>query len=375
MKVLMTGAHFTPAQAVIEELKHDYDISIIYIGRNTTLEGDKTPSVESQTLPALGVKFYPITAGRLRRFLSWGTITSLLKIPVGFIQAFSILVKEKPDVVLSFGGYVAVPVVISAWLLRIPVIVHEQTLISGLANQVSNFFASKIAVSFDKEYSFDKSKIVLTGNPLRKELLGNKANPSPEIESFFKEAKKEGLPVILITGGNQGSHLINQTVSEALSELTNLAFIFHQTGDSKFKDYEKLLEKKNDLKFKNRYIAKKWVEADNLTEIFKEVDLVISRAGANTLYELSYFTIPALVIPLPYLYQDEQNKNAKFFSDNGLCEVLSQVDLTPDSLLLKLKEMLSNLDNLKSRAKDARKIVILDAAKKLADETKRLAHV
>lgn len=362
MKVLVTGAHFTPAQATIEELKKLEDIDIIYIGRKHTMEGDPTPSVESQILPKLGVKFIPISAGRLRRFLSLGTLVSLFKIPIGFIQAFYYLVKEQPDVGLSFGGYTAVPVVVSAWLLSIPIITHEQTLVSGLANKICSFFADRIAVSFDIDYSFPKDKITLTGNPTRVDLIN-------------AEPKKFPLrPMILIIGGNQGSHLINESVSKILDELTDLGYVIHQVGDSKFKDYEKLMKQKKILQSPERYQIYKFIDSQELGSILKSADLVISRAGANILTELALFGIPTLLIPIPYLYQDEQNVNAKFFAELGLVDILSQKELTPDNLIDKVKNMLTSLDKLKKKAKTAKNVVIKDAAKRLTLEVLLLAH-
>src|SRR5258708_5429670 len=259
MKVLITGAHFTPAQAVIEELQKFPEVKLIYVGRKTTREGDTTSSVESQVLPKLGVKFVPITTGRLRRVLDIWTVISLLKIPVGFIQAPFILMKESPDVIVSFGGYVGVPLVIWGWFFSIPIIVHEQTLVSGLANTISNIFATKIAVSFDKDYSFKREKIILTGNPMRKELLEGSKNIPADIKKAIQSAKSEKLPLIYITGGNQGSHTINTSVADVLEELTKKAVVIHQTGDSEFKDFESLSEKKKDLKNPDRYLVKKWV--------------------------------------------------------------------------------------------------------------------
>jgi len=129
MKILVTGAHFTPAVAVIEEFKKRPNIEIVYIGRNTTREGDTSPSIESQVLPDLGIKFIPIITGRLQKDFTLFTIPSLLKIPIGFMQALFFILGEKPDVILSFGGYVAVPLVFIGWLFSIPIIVHEQTLV------------------------------------------------------------------------------------------------------------------------------------------------------------------------------------------------------------------------------------------------------
>lgn len=370
MKIIITGAHFTPAQAVIEELKNSPETEIVYIGRKYTREGDNTPSVESTVLPELGVKFYSISAGRIRRQApDLQSFVALLKIPLGFIQSFLIVWRENPDVVLSFGGYVGVPVVISAWLLSKPVLLHEQTLVSGLANRVSGFFAKKIAVSYDTSYTFSKEKIIVTGNPLRKELIDNSLS-SKEISDFLKSRKKiNNLPVIYVTGGNQGSHIINQAVLEILDKLTSQAIVIHQTGDSKFNDYESLDKKKTEVKNPENYLVKKWFVTTEVATILKNADLAVSRAGANTLLELSYFGIPTLLIPIPYLFADEQNKNAKYFQKLGLAEILPQSELNAESLSKKTSEMLDDLKELKSKALENKKNIITDAAKRIAVET------
>lgn len=375
MKILITGSHFTPAQAVIQELKKITQPEIVYVGRKHTIEGDKTLSVESQILPKLDIKFIPLTSGRLQRSFSRHTIPSLLKIPLGFIQAFYLVMREKPNVVLSFGGYTAVPVVVAAWLMSIPIIIHEQTLVSGLANEISSWFASKIAVSF-ADHSFTKKKhSVVTGNPLRQEMLGldEKTNVREEYKKLLSISQAKKLPLILITGGNQGSHIINKTVGEILKELTKNACVLHQTGDSKEGDFEKLITAQQTLENKDRYLAKKWIEPTDLNFIFQKADLVISRAGINTLVELAYFAIPVLLIPIPYLYKDEQNKNAQFFNKIGLAEVLPQSELNSVKLLSNVEEILGNLSHFKERAKEASGIVIPDAAKRLALETVLLA--
>lgn len=369
MKILITGAHLTPAVAVVEELNKNKNVQIVYVGRKTTREGDATPSIESQVLPTKGVKFIPIITGRLQRSFTIYTIPSLLKIPIGFIQAFFILLFEKPDVILSFGGYVAVPLVFWSWLLSIPVIIHEQTLVSGLSNRLSSLFASRIAVSFDQNINkFDSSKTVLTGNPLRKNILNLIDNVDKDFRNVLGTAKKENLPVVLITGGNQGSHVINQTVEDGLDQLIKIACIIHQTGDSKFADFERLTSLQND-----RYLVKKWI-SDEMGAILKMCDFVVCRAGANTLTELAYFGKPTLVIPIPYIYQDEQNVNARYFEKLGLVQILFQSDLSKDSLINKIKYMIKNIDYLKKKAQEAKKVVIPDAAKRLALETILLAE-
>lgn len=351
MKILITGAHFTPAVAVAEELKKTKGVQIVYVGRKSTQEGDKSLSVESKVLPTLGIKFIPIITGRLQRSFTIYTIPSFLKIPIGFLQAFFIILKEKPDVILSFGGYVALPLVIVGWLFSIPIIIHEQTLVSGLANKISFFLADKICVSFPSK----NPKAILTGNPLRKEII-----------DVVKLHHHSGVN-ILITGGNQGSHVINLAVEESLDKLTKEASVIHVTGDNKFRDFERLEKLQNE-----RYIVKKWI-GEGWGQILKQADLVVSRAGINTLSELAYLSLPALVIPIPYLYLDEQNKNAYFFQELGLARILPQFKLTPKTLYENIKNMLDNLKKIKENARKAKKIIIPDSAKRVALETIILA--
>lgn len=366
MKVLITGAHFTPAQAVIEELR-TFNLDIVYVGRKTTREGDSSPSVESQILPKIGVKFVPIIAGRVRRYISFGTFVSLFKIPIGFIHAFLILLREKPEVVVSFGGYVAVPVVFSAWLMSIPVIVHEQTLVSGLANTFSAWFADKIAVSFNQKYLFNKDKILVTGNPMRKSILNPLKKGSKEIEEMISYAEKHKKPLILVTGGNQGAHSINLIIEEALPELVKKYVVVHQTGDSSFKDYERLKTDSGQARMTSEYLPLKWISEDDMGRLFSTIDLAISRCGANTLLELAYHQVPTLMIPLSSVTKDEQTKNARFFAKNGLGKLLVQKDLDSIKLLSEIDEIVKN-KKAKEEAIKAKEVVILDAEKKLAQE-------
>lgn len=329
MKILVTGAHFTPALATIEELKKNYNSEVVYVGRSSTLEGDDTPSVESQILPKLGVRFLSLQTGRWK-------LTSFLKIPFGFAHSLHILLKEKPDIVLSFGGYVALPMVFGAWLLSIPVIIHEQGLTLGLANKLSSLFASKIAVSFPQDSS--NPKIVLTGNP------------------SIKPAHPKGVhKQILITGGSQGAHVINMAVERCLDKLTNLIKVIHQTGDSKYKDFERLKQKENKNYKVEKFIHKGW------EDILAGSDLVVCRAGINTLSELAFLGKPALVIPIEG--HKEQNLNAGYFEKLGLATLLPQSTLSGESLLLNIKQCLK-----KKVAKD-KKVIIENGVKRLALET------
>lgn len=369
MKILLTGAHLTPAIAVIEEFRKNQDIEIVYVGRKTTQEGDSTKSQESKILPSLGVKFIPSITGRLQRSFTIYTIPSLLRIPFGFLQALYIILFEKPDVVLSFGGYVAVPLVIVGWLFSIPIIVHEQTLFSGLANKISKFFADKIAFSFEQDKKFPGKQAILTGNPLRDEIVNyNKKILPEEYEEIFKTSGIEKLPLILVTCGNQGAHIINQTVEKCLDTLTKIACIIHASGDNKYNDFEDLQKLQN-----KHYLVKKWI-GEEYGIVLSKVDMVISRAGINTLTELAYIGKPGLVIPLTPLYKDEQNKNAKFFENIGLVKILPQHRLSANELLNNVKGILYNLKQFKENAKKAKGVIVLDATKRLVLETIILAQ-
>ena len=365
MKIAITGTHFTPAQAVIEELMKYSNMEIFYLGRNTTREGDKSASVESNVLPKLGVKFFPIISGRLQKVLTPYTIPSLLKIPVGFIQSFFILLIYKPNVVLSFGGYVSVPVVISAWLLSIPIITHEQTIVRGLSYKITSLFANKMAVSFKTGLVGERT--IVTGNPMRAGILKSTL-PSYKIKRLFQKARQQKKPVIFITGGNQGSHIINQTVLEALPALTLKAVIVLQTGDSKFHDFEDAKSKQCE-----ELLTEKWIETQDFGYILKHAHLVVGRSGINTLLECAMFGTPALLIPYPYLQGDEQMVNARFFESLGLAKILPQKDLNSETLISSISSMLENIEKLKKQAVAAKSIVTPDAAKRLAQETLLLA--
>ncbi|HCE30903.1 MAG: UDP-N-acetylglucosamine-N-acetylmuramyl- (pentapeptide) pyrophosphoryl-UDP N- acetylglucosamine transferase [Candidatus Daviesbacteria bacterium GW2011_GWB1_39_5] len=358
MKVLITGAHFTPAVAVIEQLKKVSGLEVVYVGRKTTFEGDKAKSAESAILPSLGVKFIPIITGRLQRTFTLYTIPSLFKIPIGFLQSIFILLSQKPDVILSFGGYVSVPVVITGWLFSVPVIIHEQTLFAGLANRICSYFADKIAVSF-KDGEFKGEKVVLTGNPIRRDIyeLSKKA-----AQAVFREKK---MPAVLIIGGNQGSHAINTAVEKILDKLTKIAKVYHQTGDSKYGDFERL----NNFSGENykvfKFIGNQW------TKILEECDLVVSRAGINSLTELAFLGKPVLLIPIG---NSEQKKNAQYFSGIGLAKILPESKLTGETLLEQVKLMLSDLKTSSQKAQKAKELIIPDGAKRLTLETLLLVN-
>lgn len=339
MKIVITGGHLTPALSVIEEIGEK--AQILYIGRKYAIEGDKAVSLEYTTVTSRNIPFAEIKTGRFQRTLTRRTIPSMTKIPLGLAQALLILKKFKPDVVVGFGGYVSFPVALAAKTLKIPVVIHEQTLEAGGANRFIGKFADKICISFDSSLKyFPKEKVVLTGNPIREAIH----HPKKKFQIDSTD------PVIYVTGGSQGSHFINHLVSQALASLLDKYILIHQTGDSsEFRDFDKLSILKEGLNNnkRDRYIISKFYSPYEVGSVMKRADLVVSRAGVNTISELIVLEKPSYLIPLPISQKDEQLKNAEFLKKLGLGEVGNQKSLTPEIFVREVNAMMENLKEYK----------------------------
>lgn len=363
MKICICGGHLTPALATISELKKRSITDIFFVGRTRATEGDQAPSAESVVIPNLGIKFYAIPVGRLQRRFTRYTLPSLLRAPVGVVAAALVLSQEKPDVVVSFGSYVALPVVVAAWVLGIPSITHEQTVKGGLANRIISFFAKKIAVSWSDSFAyFPKEKCVLTGIPIRNEIL-------------ILQKKRLSRPSIFITGGNQGAHSINEAVLEILEPILQKYEVYHQTGGSeKYKDYEMLLARVSQLpkRLQKRYHAFKWLNSLELTQVYAKTSLVVGRSGANTVSEVAALGLPALFVPLPWAGSGEQEKNARLLENIGAAIILPQERLTPKRLLAAINATVLKIDEYKEKSRKAKKLINPDAAKMFVDETIKL---
>ncbi len=369
-RIVITGGHLTPSLLVIKELEKRGNWQIFYLGRKYTTEGDKTPSLESQMISKAGATFLPLFAGRLQQKFTRYTIQAFLRIPLGFLQSFYYLLKIRPKVVLSFGSYVSVPVVMMAYLLRVPIMMHQQTVVMGKADKINSCFAKKIAVSWKKSLSdFPKEKVVLTGNPLRQDIF------KVDEKIWQSLGLEKDLPLILVTGGNQGSHFVNMAVKGSLKKILGKYNLFHQTGGlSNFNDYNKLKGEKEKLpdKLKSRYQIKEYISGDEWGTILNKADLVVCRAGINTLTEMLALEKKLLIIPIPWLFNNEQVKNAKMFKEIGLAEILPQDDLNPDNLYKMIEKMILNLNTYSLSNKKKKEILILNATEKIADELEKM---
>lgn len=344
IKIALTGGHAaTPAIAVINELKKTFssNLDVAWIGSEVAISGTKIKTTEYKILPEIGVKFYPIIAGKIQTKFTRYTILNLLKIPIGFAQSFYLLLKLRPKVVLSFGGFASFPVVFWAYLLGIPIVIHEQTAVYGRATKLSSFFASKIALARNSSLKyFPKDKSIVVGNPVREDIL----------RIPFKH--KPGHPMkLLIMGGSRGSHFINEISWKVIDELINKYEIIHITGEL---DYQKALEARNKLstELKKRYQVLSFVNPTKMSEIYMDSDIVISRAGANSVSELIAIKRPSVLIPLPFAFMNEQLENANFAKEFGIAEVLKEKEATPETLLSVVNRQSQNWEKIIMHVKD-----------------------
>ncbi len=326
MKILLTGGHAaTTALATIEKLKKEKSHEIFWIGAKSSVEGKKIDTLESKVFPSLGVGCFFITSGRLQRKFTRWSIISLLKIPVGFWQSYKILNKVKPEKVLSFGGYIGFPVVMVAWFMGISVVLHEQTIATGLANKLSSVFAKKVALArLDSAPFFPKSKIVHTGNPILESIL--KVKPKTKLSTN---------PTLLVICGSRGSQKVNAALDPILERLIKHFKVIHQTGSLDFEHFTKRKEKLDN------YEIHEFINPLEVAKYYQKADLFVGRGGANTISEIVNIGLPSLIIPIPWTRFNEQTKNAESAKKAGVVKILKEENLTPDNLynsILSVKE-------------------------------------
>jgi len=332
MKIVITGGHHTSALPVIKILQTDYsDVEIVWFGHKYSAAGDKNPTLEYREITALGIPFYHIHAGK---FYKTYNLVRLAKIPFSLAQCFFLLIKIKPRLILSFGGYVSVPVVIAGYLLRIRSVIHEQTVVAGWANRVAAKFAGKILVSWErsKKY-FPAHKTTLVGLPLRQAIYEVRTN------NFVVD---NNLPYVYVTTGKIGSHIMNSVVGECLADLLAFTNVVHQCGDnSVFNDFDYLTHIYARIgDSTGKFFLRKFVFADEIGEAFTKASIVVSRSGAHTTAELVALAKPCILIPIPWTSHNEQYENALVLQDAGLGKILPEQGLTPKKLVEAIKQFL-----------------------------------
>src|SRR3989344_1261526 len=301
VKIILTGGHAaTSALAVIERIQERHsEWSIIWVGSKDAFAKEKATTLDFQLFPDMGVKCYSIQMGKLQRRISFDSFIELLKIPLGMLEGFRVLYKEKPKIILSFGGFISLPIVWSARLFNIRVLIHEQTAAIGLANKLSLPFSTEVLLSRKQSAKYFESRNTnLVGLPLHSALL--------RVNSPIK-AKPQ---TIYITGGSRGSQTLNEAVKDILPRLLRKYQVIHQTGsldEKKMKKFVRMLPEN----IRRNYKLYAHIPPTKVATIYSYSDIVIARSGAHTAAEVIALKKPAIFIPIPWVQMNEQMLNAQ----------------------------------------------------------------
>lgn len=364
-----TGGHTYPALTTLRALQarlaaSGTAVSVLWAGTADGLEARVTASE--------GIRFLPVATGKLRRsgnplgMLSASNMKDMARVPIGVAQARSIVSDFKPDVILSTGGYVAVPVGIAAGLVRRPLVVHEQTVRLGLANRLLAKRATRVAVSSPSTIELlpegVRERAVVTGNPVRAEVLTGE--PLKAVDALGLDSFDPDLPVLYVTGGAQGSVQINELVTGALPWLLERANVIHQCGPNNLKEmFENTAGLPSALAARYRVLG--FVGAE-LPDVLALADVVVSRSGAGTIAELTALGKPSVLVPLPSSAGNEQAHNARRLQDLGAAIAL-EGDLTFSDLRGALAGLLGDAGRRDRMADAARSNGRPDAAERLVD--------
>ena len=341
-----TGGHLFPGIALAKELKrNDMTIEITFIG---TKQG-----IESRVLPREGFKLKTIMSSGLlgkrglNRWVSWS------KLPVGAAQSMVFLIRNRPNLVVGIGGYVSAPLVFSAWLLRIPILIHEQNAFPGMANKWLGKIADKVAVSYkESKQFFSKKKVEVTGNMIHEKLCQPREEFPPPLKQPFG---------LLILGGSQGAHSINMAMVEALDLLSDRKerlHITHQTGDA---DYENV---------KKQYAAKGFSAnvmsfVTDMPMRYRLASLVICRSGATTLAEITAAGKVSFLIPFPYAANNHQEHNARIIETAGAGEVILDKEISGERIAKSIKKAMDEPENFQRMENNSYRLGSRDATKKV----------
>ncbi len=334
-RIILTGGgtagHVTPNIALLPYLKElGYDIH--YIGSYT--------GIEKELIEQFDITYHGISSGKLRRYFSWQNFTDPFRVVKGFGEAKNLIKTLKPDVIFSKGGFVSVPVVMAGKKCNVPTIIHESDMTPGLANRLSIPSATKVCCNFPETLEhLPEEKAVLTGSPIRQELLSGRRERAKELCGFTSDK-----PVILIVGGSQGSVAVNNAVRAILPELLKAFQVIHLCGKGKID------ESLNGL---DGYVQFEYIKQE-LKDLFALTDIVISRAGANAICELLALRKPNLLIPLSInASRGDQILNARSFERQGFSLVLEEEELTNQVLLDAIHSLYEKRDTYISAMKQS----------------------
>lgn len=357
-----TGGHIYPAIAIASGLKNIFtDAKILFVGTERGLE--------KELVPEAGYELRTIRIRGFKRKLSFDTLISVKEMALGSIDSIRLLIKEKPDLVIGTGGYVAGPVIFFATLFKIPTIIHEQNVKPGVTNRILSHFVDKVAVSFsDSRKYFPEAKTVLTGNPVRKDISTGKRS-----DALLKFGLNPDLPVVLCFGGSQGAARLNDAIINVMQKIIERKHfqLIHVTGKKHYDGIKGKLENKGiDIVRQGHIILRPYIY--DMRDAYAAADLVISRAGAISISEICVCGKPAILIPLPTAADHHQDYNARLLQRAGAGAIINDKHLTGKNLFDAIESIIFDKERLSKMSKASINLGKPDALDKIMSEIKEL---
>ncbi len=349
-----TGGHIYPALAIINKIKEkDKTSEFLYIGTTDRMEKD--------LIPKLGINFVGIEMKGLNRKNLFSNFSVLNKFWLAIKKATIEIKKFNPDIVIGAGGYITAPVLYAAKKLKIKTLIHEQNSIPGVSNKFISRFADKICVSLPNSLQlFPKKKVVYTGNPRSEEII--KVDKILKSSIGFDDNKK----LVVVVMGSLGSTTMTTKIKELIPEFTNKNYqVLIITGKTYFEEYQDLNLPKN---------IKILPFMDNLINLLKDSDLIISRAGASTIAEITAIGLPAILVPSPYVTNNHQYKNAKELENRGACKIVTESEFSKEKIINEIDKLFDDKDSYDSMSKNSKKLGIDNSSSRIYDEIRKLTR-
>jgi UDP-N-acetylglucosamine--N-acetylmuramyl-(pentapeptide) pyrophosphoryl-undecaprenol N-acetylglucosamine transferase len=373
MRVLVsgggTGGHIYPALAVAKQVREEYQAEILFLGSDDGLE--------TEIVPMAGFRLATIKAGKLRRYISWQTITGVMRVPLGMMQAINIVGEFRPGVAFTSGGYVAVPAGLAARFNRVPLLMHQQDVPPNLSNRLVAPLATRISVAFaDSLAYFPERKTLQLGNPIRQAMLDVRQVLPQEARKQLGFEGQE--PLLLVTGGSQGARHLNQTVGKALPDLLAHCQVLQISGNALYNETRELCESAlaaQDEVVRRRYRLVAYLN-EEMPLALQAADLVLCRSGASTLSELAALGKPSILVPLPpAIGSSPQEANAEMFGRNKAARVMKDGDLKPQVLVENVTSILASSTLLEAMSNAASSFAKPQATQEIAAEIVKIAKV
>ena len=356
MKVIIvaggTGGHIFPAIAIINKIKeHNKNCEFLYIGTTDRMEKD--------IIPKLGIRFEGIEMKGLNRKNPFANVSVLNKFRLAIKRAKELIREFNPDVVVGAGGYITAPVLYAAHKLKVPTLIHEQNSIPGLSNKFIGGFADKICVSLPNSLElFPKDKVVYTGNPRSEEII--KVPKKTKSSLGFDENKK----LVIIVMGSLGSTTMNLKIKELIPGFFDKNYqVLLITGKNYYDDYKEL-----DIPSNVKVVP----FMDDLINLMKDCDLIVSRAGASTIAEITAIGLPAILVPSPYVTNNHQYKNAKELEDAGACKIVLEDDFCKDKIISEIDKVFDNREAYDLMVENSKKLGVPDSASRIYEEIRKI---